>query len=1159
MDLTGFRPNSAHRCSTFFSIRSKAVSESVRTALARARVLAVGLVAIAIITAAAPATAQVLYGSIVGSVTDSQGAIVPGVTVTITSKETNLTREATTSAEGTYSLGNVLPGTYDVKAALQGFREIIRQNVPVTVGQVSRVDVVLEVGALTETVTVQSRSELMQTDTADVHTELRSTEIAALPTNQFRNYQALVTLTPGSTPMQFQNAETDTPARSLATNVNGQAINSNATRTDGATNVNIWLPSHNMYVSPAETVDTVNISTNNFDAEQGMAGGSAITVVTKSGTNQLKGSAFEFHNNESLNAKPYFFGTGPAPDKLPISRNIFGGTVGGPIAKDKVFFFGSYEGYKSTATLFTFFNVPDERLRRGDFSGATNANGSLQVIYNPNTGAANGTGRTPFPNNQIPTGQLNQISLDIMNRLLPLPNIQGTGPGGLTGNYQREETRTTDRHNYDAKINWNRTSSHQIWGKFSYMDAVVDDLTNYMGPPVNAENDGGFTKVWQFTMGQTWTVSPTVLFDATFGFSRQDQDVLGPDFDSGFFGLDTLGIPGTNDPTAARDQRYAGYPQFDVGFGGTSLAPTAGIGNRDGWNPIFRDERTYSVAANMTKVAGKHEFRGGYLVNFLYLDHWQPESGNPRGRFDFTTRGTTALRGGTQAANFYNYWAAFMLGLPGTVSKSVQNELMTGREWQHGLFFRDRWAVSPKLTLDLGIRWEYYPIMKRADRGLERIDLDTLEVILGGLGGNPDDVGLEASWGNFAPRLGAIYRWDDNTVVRGGYGVTYNPIPWSRALRGDQAYPITIPFSFFNNDTFVPYGSINQGLPIVTGPDTSTGRVALPNSVTVATPEVGNIDRGTIQTWNLAFERRLPWDVSLDLAYVGARGDGGYAQLDINNPLTIGSGNAGRPYASRGRTTQLLSFGQRLKTRYNSLQVALNRPFTRGILLKGAYTLSRAKNNASGGGADQDGRVTLNWNLPGEFERNYAVAGFDRTHVFQMGFLYQLPWQSGGNTGIARAIINDWQVNGVLGAFTGLPFTTTANADTLNTPNNTQTADLVGEPNKLGNIGAEGTYYDISAWAQPQGVRFGNTGRNQFRGPGGWNVDLSVFRAFPIGASRRLEFRLETANLFNTAKFANPNGDFTSSNFMRITAIANSNGVPHYPERQIRLGLRFSF
>ncbi|HZB25616.1 MAG TPA: carboxypeptidase-like regulatory domain-containing protein, partial [Vicinamibacterales bacterium] len=430
------------------------------------RVMAIGLIAMGIVLAAAPTRAQTLYGSIVGVVKDAQGAFVPGATVTIVNRDNNLTRDTTTDAEGNYSLVNVMAGPYDIKIALTGFREAVRQNVPVSVGQISRVDATLEVGALTETVTVQSAAELLQTDKADVHTELRGEDVTNLPLNQFRNYQALVTLTPGSVPMRFQNAETDTPARSLATNVNGQAINSNATRTDGATNVNIWLPSHNMYVSPAETVDTVNISTNNFDAEQGMAGGSAITVVTKSGTNQFKGSGFAFNNNEKLNATPYFFGSAASkPEKLPINRNIFGGTFGGPIARNRVFFFGSYEGYKSTQSLFTFHNVPTEALRRGDFSGALNTNGSVQTIYDPTSGTANGVGRSAFAGNQIPAGRIHPIALKIL-QLYPLPNTAGVGAGGLTNNYQREETRTTDRHNYDLKLNWNRTASHQLWGKF---------------------------------------------------------------------------------------------------------------------------------------------------------------------------------------------------------------------------------------------------------------------------------------------------------------------------------------------------------------------------------------------------------------------------------------------------------------------------------------------------------------------------------------------------------------------------------------------------------------------------------------------------------------------------------------------------------------------
>jgi hypothetical protein len=1105
--------------------------------------LLTGLLAALAAGLVAPVThAQVLYGSIVGVVSDSSGAAIPGVQVTIVNRETGLTRETTTGDQGNYSLINVLAGPYDLKVSLAGFKEIHRANVPVSVGQIARVDATLEVGALTELVTVESASQLLQTDKADVSTELRSREIEALPTNQFRNYQALLNLVPGTAPARFQNAETDTPARSLAVNVNGQAINNNATRTDGATNVNIWLPSHNMYVSPAETVDSVNVSTNNFDAEQGMAGGAAITVVTKSGTNQVRGSAFEFYNSDKLNASPYFFGTSPTgkPDKLPVRRDIFGGTVGGPIKRNSMFFFGSFEGYKSSQSLFTFHSVPNAALRNGDFSGALNTNGSQQVIYDPLTGNPDGTGRTPFPGNVIPANRINPIARQLLG-LYPLENTAGVGAGGLTNNYQRPETRTTDRFNYDGKVNWNRTSSHQIWAKYSYMNGTVDDLTNYLGPDPNAEGDGGLTKVWQLTAGQTWTLSPTLILDSTFGFSRQDQQVLGPDFQAGNYGLDVLGIPGTNDQGIG-DERYAGFPRFGTGF--------SALGNRDGWNPIFRDERTYSFAANMTKVAGRHEFRGGYLGNYLYLDHWQPESGNPRGNFDFATN-ATALRNGAQAGNFYNQYAAMLLGLVGTANRSNQAEDMTAREWQHAMFVRDRFTITPKLTLDLGLRWEYYPLMKRADRGLERLDLDTLQVIIGGKGGNPDDVGLSAAKDNFAPRVGAVYRFNDSTVLRSGFGVTYNPIPWGRVMRGDNIYPVTIASNFPAVDAFGWVGTINQGIPFINLPSLESGRVALPNSATIVTPEIGNVDRGTIKSWNLALERRLPMNIGLDVAYVAAYGDGGYAFLDINSPQVIGSGNQGRPYfAQFGRINDVNSFGQRLKTRYNSMQVSVNRPMSGSVMIKGAYTWSKSMNMA-----DEDGRTGLTWDMLSQYDRNYALAGYHREHNFQAGFLYQLPWQSTGHyDNVFKALLQDWQINGVFAAFTGSPFTVTANGGTLNTPSNQQTADQVGDVVHVGQVGAGGVYYDRTAWAQPTGVRYGNSGRNAFIGPGGVNVDLSLFRGVALGGTRRLEVRVEAFNLTNTPKFGQPNTDVTSGSFMVITGTLNA-----YSERQIRLGLRFAF
>jgi hypothetical protein len=1095
-----------------------------------------------LVGAAAPpaAAAQILYGTIVGIVRDASGAVIPGATVTIVNKDTNLTREATTNSDGAYSVINLLPGPYDVKFTLSGFRDIARKDIAVTIGEIARVDVAMEVGTVSETVLVVGESPLLQTDKADVRTELPSAAITNMPLNRFRNFQALINLAPGTMPMAFGNAETDTPARSLATNINGQPNTQNSTRTDGATNMNIWLPNHLMYVSPAETVDSVNISTSSFDAEQGMAGGAAVTVITKSGTNTFRGSALEYYNSEKLNAKPYFFGVGDAPDKLPVKTNNYAFTLGGPIKHDKLFFFGSFEGYKRRQSLYTFFSVPDPALRAGDFSRAFNNNLSLQTIYNPFTGNSDGTGRTPFANNQIPANLLNPIAMRIL-QLYPLPNIQGIGAGGLTNNYQQQENRTVDRENYDAKVNWNRTSAHQVWFKFSDMHAIVSDLTNYLGVPPDPSS-GGNTKVWQFTTGSTWTLKPTLLWDATFGFSRQKQEVLGPDFNAGNFGLATLGIPGTNDQGTG-DQRYAGYPQFVTGF--------SDVGNRDGWNPIFRDERTYSIATNLTKIVGRHDIRGGYFLNFLYLDHWQPETDNPRGRFQFNG-GTTALRGGPQTNNFYNSYAAFLLGLVGQASKSVQNELMTAREWQHALYFRDRWTPTADLTLDLGLRWEYYPIMHRADgRGLDRLDLTTLDVIIAGRGGNPDTNGMSAGLHNFAPRVGGTYRINDMTVFRSGYGLTYNAQGWARAVRGDNDYPVTISSTFLNNEPFAYYGTINQGIPTIVSPNLSSGRIPLDRAATEWTPEIDNIDRGYVQTWNVSVERQLAMRVTVDVAYVGAKGTNGYGALDINAPVVLGSGNNGRPYAPLGRFVALNSWGERLRTQYNSLQVAVNKPFTNGFMLKGAYTLSKAMNES-----DADGRATLTFNSPSEVSRNWAPAGFDRRHNLQVGFVYALPWQSNnGYGGFAKALADDWQLNGVFAAFTGNPFTMTASGTVVNMPSNTQTADLVGSYNVLGNVAPNGTFFDTSAFVQPTGVRFGNTGRNQFYGPGGTNLDLSVFRTFPVGGGqRRLEARLEIGNVFNTGVFSNPQTNVTSGTFGQITSVTGN-----YPERQVRLGVRYSF
>lgn len=1099
-----------------------------------------GLVLGAMLVAAVPAAAQLAYGGLVGVVKDASGGALPGATVTIIETGTNLTRETVTDDQGQYNFVNVQPGRYDVRVTMESFREVVHTGVPVTVGQISRVDVTMELGALSETVTVQSEAALLQTDKADVRTELTSDEITNLPLNQFRNYQALSVLVPGALPPTFQNAETDTPQRSLNMTINGQTGNANTTRTDGTSNTFVTMPHHVAYVSPAETIETISITTGSMDAETGMAAGAAINVVTKSGTNVFKGSAFEFFNNQKLNATPYYFGRGATPSKLPIERQTFGGTLGGPIARNKVFFFGSYEGYLSRLEQFLFFSVPDAALRAGDFRNALNTNGTLQLIYDPlsaNLTSAS-PGRTQFADNVIPASRIHPISQQLL-ALYPLPNIEGTGAGGLTNNYRTTQRRTTDRHNYDLKLNWNRTRAHQLWGKASHMSAVVDDLFNF---PIGAsDDDGGRTKVWQVSAGHTWTLSPTLLLDGSYGIATLDQFVSSPDFHLGMIGQN-LGIPGTNDQGRG-DPRYAGMPAFNTGF--------TQLGNTPAWSPIYREEFSQSFNVNLTKVRGSHDIKAGYFLNHLNLDDWQPSVTNPRGVFTFASNATRTFGTGSQAANFYNQYAAFLLGTVGTAAKAYQFQNFTANEYQHALYVRDRWTPTSKLTLDLGLRWEYYPIMHRENWGLEVLDLDTLEMTLGGLGGNPRDGGLVAPKDMFAPRVGAVYRLDDKTVVRAGYGLTYDGAGMSGefALYGYRSYPLTLNANFETpaaQAQYGWYGTLDQGIPQLVDPDLSSGRIRLPNTVGIQTAVPDTTKRGRTHSWNVAIERRLPI-ASVDVAYVHNRVNGALTRFNINTAQTLGGGGLDRPY--------LLSHGRQLavdvyapwgdKTReYKALQVGVTRPFTRGLLLKGHYTYASS------------------WALGTSYElptadaqaRNWAEATGHRPHTFTMAFLYQLPWQSQGGYGnIGKALISDWQVNGIFQMFNGAPFTVTADGTVLNTPGNVQTADLVGSVTSVGEIGAAGVYYDPAAWGQPDGVRFGNTRINQFRGPGGANLDLSLFRAFPIGR-HRLEARIEASNVTDTPKFGNPTSSIQSGDFMRIFSLNNA-----FTERQVRLGIRYSF
>ena len=506
--------------------------------------------AVAVMLVPAPAAAQILYGSLTGTVTDQQKAAMPGVTVTAINTGTTVATEAVTDDTGNYTIRNLPPGIYDVTAVLQGFRELRQRGMNITAGNIIRADLVLQLGQLSETVNVVAESTLLQTERADLNTELSAKAVTNLPLNWFRNYQTLLNLVPGATPTQFQNAEIDTPARSLRTWVNGTQPNANTTRVDGAVSVNVWLPHHAMYVQSAESIDTVNIATNNFDADTGMAAGAAQTVITKSGTNQLRGSAFLFLNTDGMNTNTFFNDYNGLP-KPAVNTKTYGGTVGGPIMKNKLFYFFSWERYDTKRPTTYTYTVPTAKMRAGDFSEVAAAYPAFK-LFNPfsdRTGAA----REQWTNNIVPAQYLSAITQTAMSKFFPAVNsARDLNSNLLLDDYTQLREEYQKRDNVDVKVNWQIKPTAMVWGKFGYMNNTGSGNNFYLGfdnPSI------GDTRVILTTFGTTWTLGPSTVLDGNFGMSRQDQTVLPADYGTNY-GMQ-LGIPGTNN---ANDIRESGLP-----------------------------------------------------------------------------------------------------------------------------------------------------------------------------------------------------------------------------------------------------------------------------------------------------------------------------------------------------------------------------------------------------------------------------------------------------------------------------------------------------------------------------------------------------------------------------------------------------------------------
>jgi Carboxypeptidase regulatory-like domain len=1107
-----------------------------RRALQAAAVQTVGALAV-LLSVPGIVHGQAVTGTLLGNVTDSSGAAVPGATVTATEVQTNTGRTVVSNETGHYIFSSLRNGTYTVQAEVQGFRKVIRENVRVDVNTTIRVDLTLELGQVTEAVTVSAETPLLQTDRTDTGRIIESKMVSEIPLGFNRNFQGILVTVPGVTRPFRPHSQFFNSQDALGMEVNGQPRQANNTLIEGLDN-NHKTGLMAVIIPQADALETVSVSTSNYDAEFGRSGGAVTNVTLKSGTNDLKGSVFFFGNTESTNASDYAVGAAAAlPHLKPPTKFAQGGfTLGGPMVRNRFFFFGDYQRTIDNLGYVVRAIIPTMAMRNGDFSAVPSA------IYDPLTGAVNGTGRTAFANNQIPQDRISPIARRLL-AFIPEPNIAGAPLG--QNNYQKEQVREKTTDHFDTKVNYTLSEANQLSYRLSFQRPVVFD-PGLFGQYGGAAN-GGFAGTGTNTSISTaanWThvFSTTMVMDVRGGVSYY-HNVTATEGD----GLTTstdVGIPGAN-----LDQYTSGLSQINLeNYSG----PLLGFSASQPWD---RSEETWNIATTITKLVSNHTLKlgGEWRHNRDMLLQTQ-DAGGPRGNFRFDSDGTGLPSEGATLTSVANSMASFLLDWPAAVQRDLKVIDEPGTQhWATFLFVHDKWQARPNVTVDLGLRWEYYrPLIGLEGQGsLSNYDPATNTLLASGYGNTSDSVNVKNTFSNFNPRTGVSWRLNNETVVRAGYGASTIPFPDNRYAFN---YPVKQNYSGTVPNGFQRAGTMAAGFPAPTlvnipqdGIIPATG--SLLNSTYDVIPP--GLREGTLHSWNVAFQRQLPFELSADIAYVGNRGVNLVMDIDRNASLIYGSGNAGRPqFAAFNRTGTSRERSNEGKSEYNALQVKVDRRFRNGLMLTNSYTLSRSKDYAN----ENTGIAT-----PIDFNLSWGRSNFDRTHSYVLSGIYELPWGPGKRwmgEGTLGKIVGGWQLSGLFIAQSGQPLTIGGNGNLLNTPGNNAYANLNGEHRVLGGLGPGEFYFDPSVYSLPPAGVQGNLQRNNGpEGPGFWQLDASLFKRFQVGDTRFVEFRVDSFNTTNSVRWGNPTTGFSTSAGNTFGQITGTNGS----QRQLRFGGRFVF
>jgi hypothetical protein len=1074
--------------------------------------------------------------TILGTVTDPSGASVSGEQVTVVNIATQFTRTVDTNDSGEYVASALPTGAYSVTVAKSGFQKLERSGLELTTAARLQVDLQLSVGNQTQTVSVTATTPLLQSQSAEVSSLVDSRQMVALPLVS-RDFTDLVLLTPGAHVGSASNlAEGGSPyaMRGGANySVNGALAAGNSYLVDGIYNRNLWLNTLIM-VPVVDAIQEYRVMTSNFTAEYGEAAGAVTEVSTKSGANELHGAVWEFLRNDKLNANNFFTNRTGTP-RPAFRRNEFGVAVGGPIIRNRTFFFGDYQGIRLAQPQTYTSTIPTLAQQQMVMTGNFSALGT--TIYNPySTALQNGTRvRVPFANNQIPSALLDPAAVRLFS-LLPRPTS-----AGATNNYISNPALTQRTDQFDVRLDQNLGASDRLFFRYGYDNSnqvtpgTIPSPPNSaipIGPYLSTGTNGTTTPLvtQSATLGYTKTFNPDTVLQSHFAVIRWKADITPAD--AAFNTATGLGIPGIN-----INDRSGGIPAFTFS-GFTQLGDNSTF-------PENSHSATFQLDSSLTRIQGSHAIKFGAL----FLRHrFNGFSAFPtRGTFDFNGQFTRQI-GNTSSQSVL---ADFALGAMDSASRNILNGTFGMRMRQFAPYVQDSWRATNRLTVDLGFRWEINAPPYDVHDHWANLNVRTGQLLVAGLNGNSRRL-RDTDYNTPAPRLGLAYALtsDRKTILRSGFGISYVDM----YAGGAQLYK-NLPYYFAQtittDITAAPTSVLSQGLPIPVQPDI-TNQAAL----STGSPNVWDMSlrQTEILQWSFGMQRQLMSDMVLNVGYVGTRGERILVNSLNLNQSVPGPGAQGprRPYFSIN--PNLVNVAYRTNagdSKYESLQVHLEKRFSRGLTFGASYTyasyLADTGNPNGGGNNDIQNHfcVACNW---GPTPDSYR-------HVLSVNHVYDLPFGPHRRylrSGPLGYILGDWTINGIWTAQSGPAFTPLLGTTVSNSAGGgTQRPNRVGSGYLPGGQQTIDQWFDPTAFVAPAQFTFGNSGTGILTGPSYFNVDLGLVRHFSIMERFGLDLRGEWFNAFNHANFNSPNASIGTAQAGVISST--------FPARIIQLAAKVTF